>query len=521
MQSVTYQQLLDTIEDNVQGLEGFLGITEEKITAILLKALNVSNFSQDKEVVRQVLFDYFASYGFRAYILIKHDKDITFRLKITDYDGCIYTNACIDQLPNVENKLSPSKDRPGISILDSVLHKSIQSFLDSHVSDEEDKREIFKSVLKLSLGLSARDVIFFVDNGVLIKQFQEAESSKHNSQNIGSLSTTSQRLYEGLDKNFLKEIEQKTSATIRVSIDDVCGSLIKGPLNPSECDNGVFGKNFIPCLQEKFLKFVPDDSRINSPEIKQAIANYLLRLNFDACIYQFAHCIITKLINKDPKVDAFIKFFNGDVSFSPDGKRYTRPDIVDKEGNRWNTSTIFQIAMQRKVGLDKIARNAEAIRLTQETIEKFKKDIIAQKKFVETNLSVVASFEAEIKKKLDISAQAKENIFELKRRMLTAQKTSGAGKEIQDKINALSIQIKQLDRDEKHIYNEKKKLDSEIEKAKARIITYQKDQASYEYKLGKDFEQKEQLAKNQIPLEERYSTVVDALSKAISAFRGF
>ncbi|MDE7447893.1 MAG: hypothetical protein K2M51_02470, partial [Helicobacter sp.] len=89
------------------------------------------------------------------------------------------------------------------------------------------------------------------------------------------------------------------------------------------------------------------------------------------------------------------------------------------------------------------------------------------------------------------------------------------------KINALSIQIKQLERYEKHIFGEKKKVEGEIEKAKARIITYQKDQASYEYKLGKDKEQKEQLAKNQIPLEEKYEVVVTALSKAISAFRGF
>ncbi len=209
------------------------------------------------------------------------------------------------------------------------------------------------------------------------------------------------------------------------------------------------------------------------------------------------------------------------MSFSPDGKRFTRPDITDKEGNRWNSATIFQVAMQRKVGLDKIARNAEAIKLTEDTIEKFKTDIIKQTKLIDTNLSVSASFEAEIQKKLEVSTKAKENIFELKRRLLSAGKTGEASKEIQNKINALSIQIKQLDRDEKHIFGEKKKIDAEIEKAKARIITYQKDQASYEYKLTKDKEQKEQLAKNQIPLEEKYEVVITAFSKAIAAFRGF
>lgn len=525
MQSATtYQQLLDTIESNVEGLQGFLDITEEKISSILLDALKVTDFSKNKEVIRQVLFDYFASYGFRAYILIKHDKEITFRLKINDYDGCIYTTACVDQIPKVGEKLTPNKDRPGTSALHPDAYTSIQTFLDKHIREEEDKRELFKSVLKLYLGLSARDAIFFVDDGVLIKQFHETktEPAKSAKSDIGKLSTSSKRNYEGLDKKFLAEIDKKTAADgIKKKITNLCADLVKGQLNPSEHDNGAFGKSFVPVLQERFLKFVPDDERIDTPELKQSIANYLLREHFDFCTYQFAHCIVGKLIAKEPKIDAFIKFYDGSVSFSPDGKRFTRPDITDKEGNRWNSATIFQVAMQRKVGLDKIARNAEAIKLTEDTIEKFKADIIKQTKLIDTNLSVSASFEAEIQKKLEVSTKAKENIFELKRRLLSAGKTGEASKEIQNKINALSIQIKQLDRDEKHIFGEKKKIDAEIEKAKARIITYQKDQASYEYKLTKDKEQKEQLAKNQIPLEEKYEVVITAFSKAIAAFRGF
>ena len=160
MQSATtYQQLLDTIESNVEGLQGFLDITEEKITTILLDALKVTDFSQSKEVIRQVLFDYFASYGFRAYILIKHDKEITFRLKINDYDGCIYTTACVDQIPKIGEKLSPNKDRPGTSGLHPDAYTSIQAFLNKYIREEEDKRELFKSVLKLYLGLGALSII--------------------------------------------------------------------------------------------------------------------------------------------------------------------------------------------------------------------------------------------------------------------------------------------------------------------------------------------------------------------------
>ncbi|RAX58159.1 hypothetical protein CCZ01_03540 [Helicobacter monodelphidis] len=519
MQSDTYQRLLDAIEVHISGLDGFLNITEEKIGQILLEALKVEHFSAHKEVVRQVLFDYFASHGFRAYIVIKHDRDITYRLKINDYDGCIYTEACMQQLPKLENALTPSKSRPGISVLDSAVYKSITDFLNKYIQEEEDKKGLFKAILKNSLGLSPRDAIFFVDQGVLVKQFQESETSQNS---IGQLSSTSQRLHEGLDKTFLKEIENMALKNgLKKNMAELIVSLLKGPLNVSEHDNLYFAKNFVPILQEKFLDFVPDDKRIQNPEIKQALANYILRNHFNDCTNHFAKEIIGKLINKEQGVDAFIKFYNGDVSFSPEGKRYTRPEIMDKDGNRWNSATIFQIGMQRKMGLDKIARNIEAIRLTEESIAKCKNNIKMQEDFIENNLSVIASFEAEIQKKLDISGQAKENIFELKRRLQNTQKGTAAATEIQNKINALSIQIKQLDRDEKHIFGEKKKLDAELEKAKAKIITLEKDQVSYEYKLGKDKEQKEQLAKNQIPLEQRYSIVVEAFSKALSSFRGF
>ncbi len=516
MQSDVYQKLLDAIEDQVQGLEGFLNITAEEIGSILLKVLQVENFTNNKEDVRQVLFDYFASHGFRAYIVIKHDREITYRLKINDYETCIYTEACIKQLPKEDNILTPSKEKPSLSELNSNIYQSIASFLNKYIKEEEDKRGLFKAILKVLLNLSQRDVIFFVDNGVLIKQFQESEANA-----IGTLSTTSQRVYEGLDKSFLEEINNTAiKHGIKEKIPTLIAALLKGQLNPSELDNATFSKNFTPVLQDKFLDLVPEDKRISTIEIKQAIANYLLRIYFDSCIDHIARKIIEKMINKEPKIDAFIKFYNGDVSFTPSGKRFTRPDITDKEGNRWNSSTIFQVAMQRKTGLDKIARNAEAIRLTEEAIAKFKREIISQKNFIYNNKSVIASLEAEIQKKLDISSQAKENIFELKRRLLN-QRGTAAGKEIQEKINALSVQIKQLERDEQHIFAEKKRLDSELEKAKARIITYEKDQASYEYKLEKDKQQKEQLSKSQIPLEEKYSVVANALAKAISSFRGF
>lgn len=145
---------------------------------------------------------------------------------------------------------------------------------------------------------------------------------------------------------------------------------------------------------------------------------------------------------------------------------------------------------------------------------------MSKKNFLAQKAEEIEKLEAEFRHMLDISQQAKDKIFSLKR-LHQEKKGTPQAQAIQEKINELSIQIKKLDKEDERVLGEKKKLESEIEKAQIKIVTLEKDKLAFEKKLERNLVQKSTLLEKQVPLDERYQVAAEALSKAISSFRGY
>lgn len=508
MKEEIYEKLVITLENLFGDGEAFLRLDTQTLESILFETLDGRDFEEFKEEVRRALSFFFSQRGLKSYIFFKSSKEIALKTKVFDFDSNIYTQLILENLGDATSYLIPAKNKKGVFLLQDKVTAFVYDKL-KVLSDEEEKKEVIRSILKLSLSLQPRDAIFFVSGQIMIKKFQEVEAEKE------------RRMFDGIPEETLLEIEQKAlQAGLKNKLYALAKQLSNNELSFSRFDNLYFAKNFIQIFQEKFLTLLPPEVDSEEPLIKQAYANFLLRRYFDTLMLHLSKALLGLLVEKDRKAEAFVRFYNGDISFSPEGKRFKKPDIIDSEGNRWNSATLFQVGAQRKAGLEKIQKNDDDIAKTKEIIDNIQAGIDEQKNFLAQKAEEIEKLEAEFRHMLDISQQAKDKIFSLKR-LHQEKKGTPQAQAIQEKINELSIQIKKLDKEDERVLGEKKKLESEIEKAQIKIVTLEKDKLAFEKKLERNLVQKSTLLEKQVPLDERYQVAAEALSKAISSFRGY
>ncbi|MGP1450930.1 MAG: hypothetical protein ACTTJS_07410 [Wolinella sp.] len=505
MNKEIYDKLIITLENRFGEAEAFVALDTPMLQRILLEMFGESGYGAYKEEVRRALTFFFTQRGLKSYIFFKNSHELALKTRIFDFESCIYTQLVLKQLGDISSYTTPVKNKHGVFILQEKVSNFIHQTL-AFIDDEEDKKGLTRAIIKLSLALDKRDAIFLISNQIIIKKFQAQSTNKE------------RRMFDGISDETLLAMEQRAlDCGLKAKLIALAKQLSLGELSFSHYDNIYFAKNFIQIFQDKFLLLIPKESIPQDPLTQQAYANFLLRRHFDTLMLYLAQSLLELLVQKDRKAEMFVRFYNGDVTFSPEGKRFKKPDIIDADGNRWNSATIFHVVAQRRAGLEKIESNDTGIAKTKEALDNIQRGIDEQMLFIAQKQRETIEIEAELREIISISQQAKEQIFSLKR----TQQGQKNPQELQEQINTLSIQIKRLDKEDERIGLEKKRLEGEAERAKIKIISYEKDRIAFEKKLERNLAQKDTLLEKQAPLDARYHVAALALAKAMSNFRGY
>ncbi len=505
MQNKIYKDILIEFKNNFKDFRKFCKIDEIATQNIIKSVLKDEPLKNHKEEIRKGVSTFFLEAGFKAFLFFKQDESVVLNLKIVDFENNIFIDALKKNIDNLNRELKSSANIDDVKFLEKDTTDKISKMICVSI-DKENRKEIIRNYIKKSLDLNPRDAIFFINGRIMIKYFKESESAK--------------RMFDTISPEALKEIEKRVEKSgLDAKIKDMIGNLLTQELNPSKVDNLYFAKNLIRLLQEKFLKFLPEDILKEEPLVQQGYANYILRNNFDKCMLIIAKHLLEGLGNRDRFIESFVRFYNGDTTFSPTGKRYKKSDIIDSEGQRWNGSTLLQVVLQKKQGLEKLKKVLEDIKNTKEAVLRIEEQRSEIAKNIEKYKYEIEHLEGEFAKKIDDAQGSKDKIVEL-RTKLQKSKNQDEKSELNDKISTISREIKTKSREEERALANKKKNELEIERAEIKLKTLAKDIEAYEQKLIKNNEQKDNLIKNQKPLDKKYEEVATALAKAISSFRG-
>ena len=484
--------------------KSFMCITAERIDELIKETLHVDDFTPYKDEIRKSLSDFFAKEGFKSYIFFKSKNRLALTFKVFDFEHCTYTRFLLHSFPDLEKFLIPAESKKDVFLLHQKITTAFYQAL-KVVEDEEQKKEVLRAVLKQGLALQPRDAIFFVGGGIMIKKFQENE--------IGA----QRRMFDGLSEESLQFLErQATKEGFDSKLTNLIHTIAENELDFSRFDNLYFAKNFIKVLQEKFLLLLPKAAMQEEITIQQGYANYLLRQNFDKTLLLLSKELLQKLVAKDRKAETFVRFYNGETTFSPDGRRFQKPDILDANSGRWNSATLFQVVMQRKIGLEKIAHNAEDIDKTKDIIHGIKEHMEKIRLMLIEQNEKIAKFEKDFRTITARSSELKNSLFILKQEALKQKNLDR-----QAQINTLAIEIKRVEKEEEIAHKERKLMSIEIERGQIKLVTLEKDLLAFEKKLERNIQQKDALLEKQVPLDERYEVVAKALAKALSGFRGY
>lgn len=484
-------------------------INDAGLSAVLKEAVREDGIAPHKEEIRNAILHFYSTKGVKAFVFFRNGE-IQTKTRIVDLENNLYVNALASEFQDIFQTASMASDIKGVSFIAPDMTKSLLAFL-SNIEEVEQKKEIIKSALKKILELGPRDALFFMSDKIMIKKFVETEKKKEGPVRR-SFDHIPQEALEYIEKEMRKKgLDEKIQKMLR--------EMFKDELNFRKIDNFYFAKNFIRLLQEKFVKFLSPFLTEESEANIIAFSNYILRKDFDKLLGSMGKELVRLLLEKDSNAEAFIKFYNGDTAFAANGKRFQKPDIKDDRGGRWNHSTIFQVSIQRKKGLETIKDSKEAIVKTQEAIKKFEADLESAEAFIEKKKTLLNDVAQQYQEYNTGTAEKKEKIHELKT-TLTKEKTPEKQKELQEQVNQLSIDVKNNFKNEEENLKQKKKLESEVEKQQINITILKKDLDAYRKKLDNNARKLEELLKSQEPLDEKYNTIVHALAKTLSSFRG-
>jgi hypothetical protein len=502
---ILYQALERAFNDHLKVAR----MSDEDLTHLVNQTLSPLPIEDFKEEIRHAILHIYATKGIKAVVVFKEGKIFT-KTRISNLEDNFYVDAVATEFEDVYTHINLSPDSTGVSFIPEDLTIKLLTFL-ANLEGVDQKREIIKFGLKRIFDLHDRDALFFMHNKILIKKFVESHKEKE---------AHTKRSFDHIPKEALEYTEKEMRRQgLDHKLKTMMQEMFHDEFNFRKIDNFFFAKRFIKLLQNKFVTFITPFMKEESSENILAFSNYILRKDFDVLLSYISIELIQLLLEKDSNVEKFIGFYNGDTSFTSDGKRVQKPDIRDKKGDRWNVSTIFQIGLQRKKGLEKI-RNAKIdIQKSEETIQKIEEEIKQLVRELEKKRIHLNTLNTQYQEFQTITKEKKEQIFAIKN-ILQNEKDVEKQNTLQLEINQLSADVKRNFKNEEENLQKKLKSESELERIAIAIKTFQKDKEAHLRKLSNNQKKLEELTEMQAPLEEKFQTVVFALARTLSSFRG-
>ncbi len=415
-----------------------------------------------------------------------------------------------DTLLKINEKLQDLRDeqQKNISELIEDKKKRAKNILDS-------KRKIFEAHQKeINEARSSVDelTVILLEKDKVVKRYEllEAEYKKLKA----SQPKESKDEAKEYSRYEYEDAIEKLNVNNALSEEIISGTkkLLESELFNGSMDNIKFSKNFLKMLKNSIKDHFLSRYQTEIPHDKLSV--YIIKYFAEDILSVVADTIMEKGAKKVRNAMSFLNFYNGEVTFDNNGQKYKKPEIIDRNGNRWITSTITQIVLQRATLLKQIEDKKEIIRNSMlkynndmDEIARCESKISALNvEFESTKLSADSAF-GKLK-------EYKDEYLVLKTKLQKAPDDA----ELAEKCTALKASIDELEHNDEVSIHSKKDIKKEQEELEAKLIDLKKDTENYKKMLANEKGKLILLEENYAPLEEKHDLIITALSKAMLSF---
>jgi len=417
----------------------------------------------------------------------------------------------------VLRRISELSERYGTSerIEMQVINNCLSIYISEILDDTElqgaslthEVKDFIRARLRQEIAIGEKDAIVFMGDKIIIRRFIDGS---------GEENKKIEQRYNGLPKDELELIRKKIFSdeqNEQIAFRTIMENAMEGELNFANITFAFFEKNYVKTIQKYVLSFL-SENLCEDEQILIGVGNLALRENWIFVHRFMAERIIELLSSKNTNTETFLKCYSGDITLGENRVKYKMPEIIDKNGKKWNAPTIFSMVMQykkniltaeqRKKGVELHALKIQEIEEEIKKIEQEASDWEGQQSSIDQELSEYFLEESRLNDELKAARSKMKSIAG------EQEKTALQNQISSDMIALKRITIKQEDASSRKKRGEEKKRlsSSKIDKLRMEI---QKN----ERRIKEEDAKIKSFSHSSKDLEERYETVLDALTFAL------
>lgn len=406
--------------------------SSELIEKMNLK-FNIDYISEHKDEIKEAIEEFFAPLH-RVYVqFITKDKFQIVTKVLQDephYNAELIQKLVPKIVPFREDLVDDLKTHVGIKLKQEMKDEFL-SLIDKNSNEEKDA---LKVAIKEALDLDRRDLVIYLSDSIVIKQFQLMGHEKDiHITHDNELDSLKMKLFPTT-----KDVERVLSETSK--------HLLTHELDFTKIDNSHFANHYKSAIFTTIFNYLQTNFKELQKTTIEKFSIYFTKINLYYFLENMVEYLLNLLIKRDTHAERFIRYYNGEVEFTQDGK-YQKPELIDEDGNIWSPSSIITTVLQYHKNLDSIKEIEEDLLKLQEKFKSFEDEIdkyAIERKEIENNLED----EVATKKELNLKIEAiNKKIASIKTKELQISRT--LSDELKKKKALIETQKKVKDRYDK------------------------------------------------------------------------
>ena len=329
---ITEEYLIETFDPNATDVSFTAEHTAELNRRLLASDPQFPSKIDQKEEIRRAFNDFYINVA-KVTLFFKGMEQII--VKLIPYrhvtDKTIYSKLS-EYLQSIAPELGEADKEKNILLIPQKHIEEMGRLL-RELPAPVDTHEVFRKAIHDAFILDKRDSVFFMNGKAVIRYFKRTET---------------ERRFEGLPPEEIKQIVTGLYAhgetDMAGDLDMIISTLSDTTLNFAEIDNLLFNTSHIKIIQEGLVRFYK--TKLSHDEIViKAVSNYVFRESFYYIHELLAEKILDLIEHKNKNAEAFLRYYNGSTTIQ-NGEKYIIPEIIDEEGQKWNTATIVNFISQ-------------------------------------------------------------------------------------------------------------------------------------------------------------------------------
>ncbi len=491
--------------------DGLLKFTDEDSDMLFESVANVLNVNQKKERLRDAIKDVF-DLEHKDIIIFKQNDIFIKRWG----DIPLIPLKLIEKIKEVVLKELEEIESEEAAVLSVTINTQtlFQEFGMAPESLPSETKDKIKQRLKERIGLTEKDVVLFLNDKLVVKRFKQQQTSV-----VEDEEGRFDHKFTGLTKDDLIELKNATFENVAAEeeiVGEIVDKAIESELNFGKITHDFFIKNCVKILQKSIFDFLKTNLKEDSAKL-EGLANLLLKEHWMLAHRRMAFSILGLMAQKNPVAESFIKKYSGDIEVDS-GQRFKLPEILDKNGAKWNVSSIYGVATQRKKIVDSATFRQKSIENLKLTIEGLYAKIDELSDDAIQNEKDIVSIDEQIQDRINTEASLNAKIQELGVK-LRSTKDEAEKMKIRTEVDEKTLFIKRLLIKGGNLTTGKKRLELLTKQIAAKKEKTHYDIPRMQKRCKEDEAEIIKFLASQKEIDEKYDTLVEALALALTKRR--